>query len=521
MKNYIKSVLLVMVVFALSLSVVHVRAQGTGGGEKEISLIQDVYSSNCAVCHGAELEGDAQGVSLVGRMLSHGDSIEDIENTIRNGVPSKGMPGWSEALAESDILGLAILIRERRAGWQPGQMYVNTPPAIPDGPVQSKEHTFRVEVLSDSLDARPLSMAHLPDGSILVTEKVKGLVIVGRDGQKRYVSGTPQIGNDNIDPGGLAKGTGWMLGVALHPDYAKNKWIYLSHSELCGNCPVLNTSDHTKASMTRILRGRIVEDRWVDQEVIWEAKRHFYISSTDMLAGGQLAFDGDNFLYTVIGCKAGFTLGIQDLSFPYGKLLRVHDDGRIPEDNPFIELPNAEKAIWAYGLRNPQGLFYDQSSERLWNADHGPRGGDEVNLIRRGRNYGWPLLSFGLNYDGTPVDYAKELGIQIALSELEMPVTYFTPSPALSNLMVYRGNKFRAWNGNLFVASLKAQTLYRVVISDELKVVETESLLSGISRIRDVKQSPEGFIDLLLENKNGGRLVRLMPEGNRNLPAGN
>jgi glucose/arabinose dehydrogenase len=216
-------------------------------------------------------------------------------------------------------------------------------------------------------------------------------------------------------------------------------------------------------------------------------------------------------VFLSIGIKGGSEFaGVQDLSLPYGKVLRLNDDGSIPADNPFVNRSGALPAIWTYGHRSPEGLEFSRKTGRLWGTEMGQRGGDEVNLLRPGRNYGWPLTSKGLRYEGVPVDYGKELGITFDLKDIEQPVVDLTPSPAVSSFVIYDGGAFRRWRGNLLVGTLKATELYRMVVKGD-RVVHRETVLAGLGRIRDVAVGPDDLVYLLLEHQSGSRILRLVP----------
>jgi glucose/arabinose dehydrogenase len=264
--------------------------------------------------------------------------------------------------------------------------------------------------------------------------------------------------------------------------------------------------------MIKVVRGRIADGAWVDQQTIWETSIENYTGMPDMSAGGRLAFDAAGHVFVTAGIKANSEhTGVQDLSLPYGKIHRVNDDGSIPSDNPFVGRTNVVPSIWTYGHRSPQGLEFDRATGRLWGTEMGQRGGDEVNLLEAGRNYGWPLVSKGLKYDGTPVDYGKELGIEVDLDAIEQPVVDLTPSPAVSSFIVYRGNAFPKWQGNLLVGTLKATELYRMVLDGE-RVTHRETLLSGLGRIRDIAAGADGVVYLLLEHAAGSRILKLVPQ---------
>ncbi|HEY5646909.1 MAG TPA: PQQ-dependent sugar dehydrogenase [Pseudomonadales bacterium] len=469
-----------------------------------------LYAENCAVCHGESFEGASQGPALVGGDLVHGDTVDEIATSIARGFPGLGMPPWAGTLDEGQIRSLAILIAERRVDRLFTDMKMFKPLVIPTQPFATESARFHLEVVTEGLAKKPFSIAPLPDGSLLVTEKLEGLSIVHPDGSRSdHITGTPATGTSGVEVVGLDYGLGWLLDVAPHPDYAENGWIYLLHTEICEDCEQGNAI--APATMTRLIRGRITDGAWTDEEVIWSVPHRFYSSIPDIGAGGRLAFDRAGHVYLSIGMKGGYFEAIQDLSTPYGKIHRVYDDGRIPEDNPFVGRPDAMASTWTYGHRSPQGLEFDPRTGNLWGSEMGPRGGDEVNLLLPGRNYGWPLYSLGVDYDGTPVEYWKDLGIEYDLEDIEQPVVDLTPSPAVSSFVIYRGDAFPGWEGDFIVGSLKATELYRFEIDgDEFK--HRERLIGDLARVRDVEVGPDGLVYLLLEHDTGSQIVRLVPE---------
>lgn len=473
-----------------------------------------LYQAQCAVCHGEGLEGAPQGAPLAGVDLKHGDSVDAISDSIANGFPDKGMPEWSRTLTSEEIKTLALYILETRHGFSYRDLHYSTTLEIPKGDIASERHAFRLETVIDGLDPLPFSIAPLPDGRILLTEKKLGLSIISADGEKSdYIKGTPKVYDDTyIQTLEQEWGYGWLLDVAIHPDYADNGWVYLHYGDRCSDCNEISRIAKTPVSLNRLIRGRIRDGEWVDEEVIWEADVRYYGPAPDIGAGGRIAFDGAGHVFLSVGLGVDNHTGIQDLATPWGKIHRVHDDGRIPVDNPFMATEGAFKSIWTYGHRSPQGLEFRRETGELWGTEHGPRGGDEVNRLLRGRNYGWPLYSKGVNYDGTPVAYGKELGIEYDLDDIEQPVVDLTPSPAVSSLIFYEGALFPNWRGNLIVGSLKARELYRFEL-DGNEVVHRETLLSGLARFRDIEQAPDGSILLLLENNHGSQIARMVPGG--------
>lgn len=462
---------------------------------------------HCAGCHGAELEGvPGEGPALLGRALDHGDTVAALSKNIARGFPD--MPGWSDRLNPEEIRGLAIYIAERRVDRLWTDFKVDAPIAIPGGVVKGEVHDFRVEVVTDRLDPLPFSIQPLPDGRILVTEKMRGLRIVDTDGTvSELVKGTPEVFDDYIEAV-LVWGHGWLLDVALHPDYAENGWIYLHHTERCADCWF------PARSFNRVVRGRLRDGVWMDEEEIWDPGPEYYSIVPDVGAGGRLAFDDDGYLFISVGIKGRSNYdGVQDLAKPWGKIHRVHDDGRIPEDNPFLERQGAYPTTWTYGHRSPQGLEFNRRTGKLWSTEMGPRGGDELNLLLPGRNYGWPLYSLGLNYDGSPIEYADWLDVTFELNDIEQPVVDLTPAPAVSSFIFYEGAQFPGWQGNALVGSLKGSELYRIVLDEHDRFVHSEVLLKQLARIRDIETGPDGNVYLLLEHKAGGQILRLVPPG--------
>jgi glucose/arabinose dehydrogenase len=472
------------------------------------------YEESCAVCHGANLEGAAQGTPLTGADLKHGDSVDEIVKSIADGFPQAGMPAWSATMDDVKVRRLALYILERRSSLTYTDFNVALPPTVPEETIESEEHAFRIETVATGLDPLPYSIAPLADGRFLLTEKTRGLSIISRSGeQSELIRGTPQVYDDGFEPPGvgLVYGTGYLLDVALHPDYEKNGWIYLSYTDRCRDCNAMSRQFNAPVSMNALVRGRIANGEWIDQETIWRTEVGNYTPMPDMGAGGRIAFDDNGHVFLTAGIKANSeSVGVQDLGLPYGKIHRVNDDGSIPADNPFVGVDGVLPSIWTYGHRAPQGLEFDPETRELWGTEMGQRGGDEVNLLLAGKNYGWPLYSKGMKYDGTPVDYGKELGIEFDLKDIEQPIVDLTPAPAVSSFAFYDGSMFRGWQGNMLVGTLKATELYRMVVERD-RVVHVETLLKGLGRIRDVEVGPEGAIYLLLEQQSGGRILKLVP----------
>jgi len=349
----------------------------------------------------------------------------------------------------------------------------------------SPTHSYRVETLAEGLK-NPWSVAKLPDGRYLITE---------RPGQLRIVE-NGRLLPDPVDgvPEVWARGQGGLLDVVLHPDYEKNGWIYLSYSK-----PL------EKGALTGIIRARLKDNRLVDQETIFDPPAA-EASGGGVHFGCKLVFDKQGHLFFTIGDRGDVTNPrnqAQRLDNVKGKTLRINDNGSIPADNPFVDTPGARPEIWSYGNRNAQGLVMDYATGNLWETEHGPRGGDELNLIRKGLNYGWPIVTYGINYNGTPISDRTEA------PGMESPVLQWTPSIAASGLALYDGAQFPNWRGNLFAGALAHQKIVRIVL-DGTRVVDQEILLQGKGRIRDVRCFDDGAITVVFDQP--GRVVRLVPE---------
>jgi glucose/arabinose dehydrogenase/cytochrome c5 len=473
-----------------------------------------LFRENCAVCHGENLEGAPQGSPLRGP-LRHGEAVAEIVAGINDGFADTAMPAWRTAFSADQIRGLALYILETRSDLNYVTSNFDGPLTIPEGVFNTERHRFRLETLVNDLDPLPFSIAPLPDGRLLVTEKTRGIRIVSGDGAKSgLIAGTPHAYDDiyraeaRLD---LERGKGWLLDVALHPNFDDNGWIYLSFTDRCEGCNAASRDSQEPVSMTKLVRGRIAGDRWIDEETIWQADLAHYTITDDLVAGGRIAFDDRGHVFLSVGAKGpAIHEGVQDLATPWGKIHRLNDDGSIPADNPFADRSGVYRSIYTFGHRSPQGLEFDPATGNLWQSEHGPRGGDEINLLLPGENYGWPLYSLGMNYEGTPVDFGKELGISFDLSAIQQPVVDMTPSPAISSFIIATSAQFPGWHEDFLVGSLKARSLFRVEIEDN-RFVRRETLFEGVGRIRDIAQGVDGAIYLLFEHGAGGQIVQLLP----------
>lgn len=445
--------------------------------------VAQVYTQLCSSCHGPELQGGSGGSLL---LYPGNDEAEDrrLARIIRDGAEPDGMPAFGEALDDRQVRSLVIYIREMSTRAAEREAPRPRPRPAPDRqPVATQHHAYTLENYVEGLEI-PWSLAFLPDNSLLIAERAGRLRLVSPEGtlNPAPVADTPAV---------FARSQGGLLAAVPHPDFTTNGWIYLAFSDPRGT---------SGEAMTAVVRGRIRDHRWTDEQEIYRAPTPLYRSS-GVHYGTRIVFQ-DNYLFFAIGDR-GAQNDAQDLAKPNGKIHRLHHDGRIPADNPFVRTPGALPSIWSYGHRNPQGLAFHPESRLLWSTEHGPRGGDELNLVRRGLNYGWPLVTHGMNYNGTPIT------AHTSLPGLESPVLHWTPSIAVCGINFYPADRFPAWKNHLFVTSLRQQELRRLALDSQNQVVEEEVILHGIGQIRDVITGPDGYLYVALQDP--GRIVRLKP----------
>lgn len=461
--------------------------------------VDAIYSKYCSGCHGAKFEGGVGG-SLVDGQWKHGSSDTDIFKSIAKGNLQLGMSPWEGVLADDQIRSLVIFLREKEKETLTKGMSFPVP--SPDKVTQTELESYRIETLVDKGLKNPWAIAFLPDGRKLVTEKSGQLRFITADGKldPAVIEGTPQV---------IEHGQGGLMEVALHPDYADNGWVYLGLSD--GTREKGENGKDKVRCITAVVRGRIKDHQWTDQQWIYRPDPKFR-SGAGVHFGTRFVFD-KGYIYFVIGERGGL-MEVQDLSLPNGKIHRLHDDGRVPADNPFVKTKDALPGIWSYGHRNPQGLAMDPRDGSLYDTEHGPRGGDELNLILPGRNYGWPVVTLGMNYNGLPMSYSGLDGKTIqSITEkegMENPVIHWLPSIAVCGLDFYAGDKFPKWKNDLLVGALSQQEVRRLRIVDK-KVVSQEIILKSIGRVRDVAAGPDGLIYVILNDPD--RLVRLVPAG--------
>ncbi|NND04925.1 MAG: PQQ-dependent sugar dehydrogenase [Saprospiraceae bacterium] len=328
----------------------------------------------------------------------------------------------------------------------------------------------------------PWSFLFLPDGSMLVTEKTGELYHV-IDGVKnpQPIAGLPDI---------YVRGQGGLMDLELHPNYEENGWIYLSYGF---------STNNQKGGNTTVARARLSDHTLTDFSVIFKASP---VSRKGQHWGGRLEFDTEGFLYISVGDRGARDENPQTLDNSNGKIHRIHDDGTIPTDNPFVGQASAVSSIFSYGHRNPQGLALQKSTGLLWSHEHGPKGGDELNVIRAGNNYGWPVITYGRNYSGTIITKETER------EGMEQPSYYWVPSIAPCGMTFVDSDIYPEWQGSVLIGSLKFNYIHRCTIDGET-IVAHEKVVEDIGRVRTVRQGPDGYIYASVEGKG---LFKLIPE---------
>ena len=344
--------------------------------------------------------------------------------------------------------------------------------------IVTDELNYEMELVFEN-DGIIWGLEFLNDNSILATLK-SGSIIHFKDGVKKELKGVPEI---------YLRGQGGLLDIAIHPNFEKNKFIYLSYA---------SEDIEGKGGNTTISRAILNGDTLEELEVLYKGTPD---SRKGQHFGGRMEFDNENYLFFSIGDRGNRNVNPQDITIDGGKIYRIKDDGTIPKDNPFYNDGNAKKAIYSYGHRNPQGMFKHPVSGKIWTNEHGPRGGDEINIIEKGKNYGWPKITYGINYSGTTITKNK------SLPNMEQPLYYWIPSIAPSSFEYISSEIYPNWKGSLLAGALVFKYIERIVLEDDI-VVFRSKIAENLGRPRDIKQGPDGYIYVSIENKG---VYKIMP----------
>jgi glucose/arabinose dehydrogenase len=431
------------------------------------------YRNYCGGCHGEKMD------AFVDRQWKHGNTKDDLFKAIKNGYANEGMPAFDSTFTDKEIRELSDYILKGiknvdryGAGKKPVSNIFKT-----------EELTIRLDTVAKGLDV-PWGMAFLPGDELLVTDRNGKFYKVKKDQSLQPISGVPEV---------LAKGQGGLMDVILDPAFASNKFIYLSYSKF-------KTEEGKVLATTAILKARLEGNELKDQQDIFVAKpwartQHHY--------GSRMQFGKDGYLYISVGERGNEKQNPQEIKGnDLGKIHRIKSDGSIPSDNPFVKTEGAEPSIFTYGNRNPQGMTIHPQTGAIWENEHGPRGGDEINIIQPGKNYGWPIATYGINYNGKIISNISEK------EGITAPLHYWIPSIGPSGMAFVTGSRYKGWVGNLLTGSLRFEYLNRSVLKNN-KVVKEEILFKNIGRLRDVRMAPDGFIYIAVESP--GIVYKLVP----------
>lgn len=460
------------------------------------SRSHEIFLTTCAACHGTSLQPGPAAKSLFSKAVLDGNTDTQIIGKITNGVPGSAKPhAYVTSFSADEISQIPVYLRIRG-----GIMNRKIGP-VPDPAgklFKTDKATFKVEVLAKGFN-QPWGMAWTPDGTMLFTERSGNLRLLNRNGKvSEPVKNTPKA---------FERQDGGMLDVAVAPDYATSGWVYLAYSTtLPGYVPQpadfipVNLSP---LSMTVIVRGKInANHEWVDEQVLFKASDEIYNNWSGHY-GARFLFDRNGHVFWTMGDRQD-PQSSQNLASPLGKIHRINLDGSIPKDNPFVNTAGALPSIWSYGHRHPEGIAFDPVTGILWETEHGPVGGDEVNIIEPGRNYGWGVVTMGLE---PGVNRQHAVG-------MTPPITHYTPSIGPGGNNFYTGHRFPGWKNNLFIAGMVGQKLIRLEIKGR-QIVGQEEILKDHGRLREVKTGPDGHLYMLLQTQNGaatgGSIIRLVP----------
>jgi glucose/arabinose dehydrogenase len=456
-------------------------AQETISEEKTTLKAAELYKTYCTNCHGANMEG-AQFSPLRKDKWMYGRDKTRMLRTVMYGIPNTDMIPWSQILSEEQCGTLVDFIIESQ-----DRPLTEARPFPKE--LVTQEYVVKVEsLITEGFNSSPWGIEFVNDRRALITERREGLrwMVDGKLDPKP-IEGIP-VATHYGDSG--------MFDLALHPDYKNNGWVYISYVHPLGDPDTRET-----AAMTRVIRGRVDGHRWIDQEDIFRVSDELHISPGRGPWGSRLLFHSDGHLYFSIGDSTTLD-AIQVLDKPSGKSYRVLPDGSIPSDNPYVGKPGAIEAIFSIGNRNIQGMAEHPLTGAIWATEHGPMGGDELNILEKGKNYGWPVISHGKHYTGEAVSVSpfKE--------GMEQPVKYWVPSPALCPLEFYTGDLFPKWKNQAFIGALAFEEVKRLTLGKN-RVISEEIFLKSFGRVRDIKTGPEGALYLVLNNPHA--VLRLTP----------
>lgn len=430
------------------------------------------YTSYCGGCHGDKMD------AFVDRKWKHGNSREDLFKAIKHGYENEGMPAYDTTFTDAETYELSDYIL---TGIENLKRYTPDKDIVKENFFPSKDINIRLDTIVKNIVVA-WGMTFLPNGDLLFTEKSGKLYRVNKKKVMQEIKGVPEV---------LYAQQAGLMDIKLHPQFKKNNTLYLSYS-------AIKKGEGKPLSTTAIMRAVLKGNELTEKKIIFEALPY---QSPTIHYGCRLEFDRNGYLYFTVGDRSNYKEHPQSLSNPFGKVHRIKDDGSIPADNPFVNTPGAITSIYTYGNRNPQGLAMQPSTGIMWEDEHGPRGGDEVNIVRKGKNYGWPVISYGIDYTGIPItNKTKQEG-------MEQPELYWIPSIGPGGMTFVKGDRYPAWKGDLMATSMRFGYLNRCIMKGT-KITGEEMLIKNMGRMRDVQQSPDGYLYISVEK---GYIFRLVP----------
>lgn len=430
------------------------------------------YKEFCAGCHGEKMD------MFVDRKWKHGNTEQDLFKAIKIGYHDEGMPGFDSAFTDEEIHELTDYIV---TGIKNVQRY-EFKDKVTSNVFKTQSLTIRLDTVVTGLTS-PWGMAFLPGGEMLVTDKNGTLYRISKTGKKFKIEGVPEV---------LFRSQGGLLDVVLHPQFKKNNTIYLSYS-------IGKTKDSVVSATTAIAKATLIGNKLSNVKNIFVAEPW---STSRIHYGSRMVFGRDGYLYFSVGERGNEKENPQSLGRDLGKIHRIKDDGGIPADNPFVNTPGARASIWNYGHRNPQGAVVHPVTGVLWTNEHGPRGGDEINIEVKAKNYGWPVVSYGINYDGTTITNKS------TMAGMQSPIHYWIPSIGPSGMTFVTGDRYKEWKGHLLVGSLRFKYLNLCRMKGN-KVISEEILFKNIGRLRDIRMGPDGYLYMSVETP--GVVYKLVP----------